>query len=340
MGAAAPLAATVKVKALCHALWPCALYLCLSLSMNIFTKTIITTYNWNAVYSLAAIQHLFTVVLVSAAHKLHLITLPSMSASCFFRTALPMAALHSANNIVGFMCMGLVNMPMYLVLRRLTTFKVMLLEILWRNQVIPDAMKASLLLAAVGSLVAGFNDATYNGYGYVLVVAQNCCTAMNLILAKQSNLSPLALVYVHSTAGLALCGPVALFLERDRVTAFFSTLTDIPSFCGLFASMSVVCLMYQVAIHLCTVRTSPLATSVTGNIKDLASTAAGYLLFADVVVTRWNVMGVALSFVGAYGFSYTKYHMLFAPTSAVLRPWWRPTLSKRPPALPAKPKAF
>ncbi|RHY23591.1 hypothetical protein DYB32_009827 [Aphanomyces invadans] len=171
MGAAAPLAATVKVKALCHALWPCALYLCLSLSMNIFTKTIITTYNWNAVYSLAAIQHLFTVVLVSAAHKLHLITLPSMSASCFFRTALPMAALHSANNIVGFMCMGLVNMPMYrsspestprlntslryLVLRRLTTFKVMLLEILWRNQVIPDAMKASLLRNLIHSPPVG-----------------------------------------------------------------------------------------------------------------------------------------------------------------------------------------
>ncbi|KAF0703347.1 hypothetical protein AaE_015415 [Aphanomyces astaci] len=310
--------------------------------MNIFTKTIITTYKWNCVYSLAAIQHLFTVVTLTSAHKLRVITLPAMSAACFFQTALPMAALHSINNIVGFVCMGLVNMPMYLVLRRLTTFKVMLLEIMWRHEAIPDAMKASLLLAAIGSVIAGFNDATYDGYGYVLVLAQNCCTALNLILAKQSTLAPLTLVYVHSTVGVVVCGPLAVYLERAQVAHFFSTLADPMSFCALFAVMSIVCLMYQVAIHVCTVRTSPLATSVTGNIKDLASTGAGYALFADVVVTWLNVLGVAISFMGAYGFSYVKYHMMFKPQSSVLGPWWprRSSAHKLQHIVLSKPKAF
>ncbi|RHY99554.1 hypothetical protein DYB37_003070 [Aphanomyces astaci] len=276
----------VGIKTLFHALWPCAVYLCLSLSMNIFTKTIITTYKWNCVYSLAAIQHLFTVVTLTSAHKLRVITLPAMSAACFFQTALPMAALHSINNIVGFVCMGLVNMPIY-----------------------------------------------------VLVLAQNCCTALNLILAKQSTLAPLTLVYVHSTVGVVVCGPLAVYLERAQVAHFFSTLADPMSFCALFAVMSIVCLLYQVAIH---VRTSPLATSVTGNIKDLASTGAGYALFADVVVTWLNVLGVAISFMGAYGFSYVKYHMMFKPQSSVLSPWWprRFSAHKLQHLVLSKPKAF
>ncbi|RHY43636.1 hypothetical protein DYB30_009001 [Aphanomyces astaci] len=310
----------VGIKTLFHALWPCAVYLCLSLSMNIFTKTIITTYKWNCVYSLAAIQHLFTVVTLTSAHKLRVITLPAMSAACFFQTALPMAALHSINNIVGFVCMGLVNMPMY------ATFN--------------HSVKLTLrYLLRLSHIPINSSVQTYSLCSYVLVLAQNCCTALNLILAKQSTLAPLTLVYVHSTVGVVVCGPLAVYLERAQVAHFFSTLADPTSFCALFAVMSIVCLMYQVAIH---VRTSPLATSVTGNIKDLASTGAGYALFADVVVTWLNVLGVAISFMGAYGFSYVKYHMMFKPQSSVLGPWWpgRFSAHKLQHIVLSKPKAF
>ncbi|KAF0687452.1 Aste57867_20816 [Aphanomyces stellatus] len=318
------------------ALWPCALYLCCSLSMNIFTKTIITTYGWTSYYSLAAIQHLFTSVVLTAACAGGIFDMQSISWSFWWTSVVPMAALHALNGIVGFVCMSRVNMPMYLVLRRLTTFKVMLMEIFLLHKDIPDAMKASLLLTTVGSVVAGYNDATYDTSGYLLVLAQNCCTALSLVLAKKSNLAPLMLVYCNSVVGLVLTGPLALYMESHAVARFLVRLEDPVSFVVLFGVMSVVCLLYQVAIHLCTVRTSPLATSVTGNVKDLASTLAGYLLFADVRPTLLNVVGVAVSFLGAYAFSFVKYHMLFRPHSAVTQPWF----DRRRAPLSLKPKAY
>ncbi|CAK4723175.1 unnamed protein product [Aphanomyces euteiches] len=215
-------------------------------------------------------------------------------------------------------------MPMYLVLRRLTTFKVMLMEIVLLQQEIPDAMQAALLVTTIGSVVAGCNDATFDGYGYLLVIFQNCCTAMNLVLTKKSNLTPLMLVVVNNAIGMVFCVPLAMHFECDDVVDFLANLEHPAQFYSLFVVMS-------------TIRTSPLATSVTGNIKDLASTVAGFLMFSDVVITPWNILGVALSFLGAYAFSYVKYNMLFVPHSTVTKPW---RLRKAINSPSTKPKAY
>ncbi|KAF0730875.1 hypothetical protein Ae201684P_001493 [Aphanomyces euteiches] len=317
--------------------WPCALYLCCSLSMNLLTKTVLTVYGWRSVYTLAASQQVFTVALVLGGWAMQIVRLEPMPWRFFWYNVVPMALLNSLNGLIGFVCMQLVNMPMYLVLRRLTTFKVMLMEIVLLQQEIPDAMQAALLVTTIGSVVAGCNDATFDGYGYLLVIFQNCCTAMNLVLTKKSNLTPLMLVVVNSAIGMVFCVPLAMHFEYDDVVDFLANLEHPTQFYSLFVVMSTVCLLYQVAIHLCTIRTSPLATSVTGNIKDLASTVAGFLMFSDVVITPSNILGVALSFLGAYAFSYVKYNMLFVPHSTVTKPW---RLRKAINSPSTKPKAY
>jgi hypothetical protein len=55
---------------------------------------------------------------------------------------------------------------------------------------------------------------------------------------------------------------------------------------------------------LCTTYNSPLAMSITGNVKDVASTVLGAFLFPGFEATAKNVGGLTLSFVGAATYSY------------------------------------
>lgn len=49
-----------STAALAVALWPCAFYFGCSLSMNLLTKALLTTYGWRSVYALGAAQNGFT----------------------------------------------------------------------------------------------------------------------------------------------------------------------------------------------------------------------------------------------------------------------------------------
>ncbi len=60
------------------------------------------------------------------------------------------------------------------------------------------------------------------------------------------------------------------------------------------------------AISLCATTNSPLATAITGNVKDIAGTLIGWALFGGFVATVNSVTGLAVSFVGAALYSYVK----------------------------------
>ena len=52
--------------------------------------------------------------------------------------------------------------------------------------------------------------------------------------------------------------------------------------------------------------TSPLATSVTGNVKDIGGTFLGAMIFQDFVPTPAKVVGIIISFAGSAIFSWAK----------------------------------
>uniref|UniRef100_K3W546 Sugar phosphate transporter domain-containing protein n=1 Tax=Globisporangium ultimum (strain ATCC 200006 / CBS 805.95 / DAOM BR144) TaxID=431595 RepID=K3W546_GLOUD len=160
----------------------------------------------------------------------------------------------------------------------------------------------------LGSVIAGSTDVTSDVTGYVLVLLQNLCSAFSLTFSKESALSSMELVLLNSTAGSLICSLLAFHREHDAVMAF-SYLYD-AQFLAIVGVMCCVCVLYQFSIFLCTIHNSALATSVTGNVKDLISTVCGFLFFPDVQVRVGNVAGVMLSFLGAYSFSYLKYRAL------------------------------
>lgn len=59
--------------------------------------------------------------------------------------------------------------------------------------------------------------------------------------------------------------------------------------------------------------------SVTGNAKDIATTAIGWLAFSDFQPTAQSVLGIGISFVGAFSYSYVKLRQQLG-ASTVVRP--------------------
>lgn len=167
-------------------------------------------------------------------------------------------------------------------------------------------------------MVAGATDLSLGRVsGYALVLLQNVCSACSLAFSKESALSSLQLVTLNAVVGVCCCSVLALALEWPLVRDFPSA-TD-PLFLALLLCSCTVCVLYQFAVYNCTLRTSALTTSVTGNIKDLVATIGGFLLFPDAHLSAANAAGVALSFLGAYSFSYARYRALLALDAAKLK---------------------
>ena len=74
---------------------------------------------------------------------------------------------------------------------------------------------------------------------------------------------------------------------------------------ALFLSVSLGVLITY-AIALCATVNSPLATTVTGNIKDVVGTAFGWAIFGGFDRSLWNIGGLTLSFAGAALYSREK----------------------------------
>ena len=70
--------------------------------------------------------------------------------------------------------------------------------------------------------------------------------------------------------------------------------------------LSLLYRCYRYITFLCTTVNSPLATSVTGNAKDVVATVVAALIFRDFSPTWTSVGGIVLSFIGAGWFSYAK----------------------------------
>jgi len=222
----------------------------------------------------------------------------------------PLSMVNSLNAVLGFAGLRLVNIPMFLVLRRITTPIVLLFEYFCLKKVASSLVMKAVAIAVVGTLVAGSSDLTFDLFGYLFTFANNFSTATYLILIKvlgantgPDALSSFELLFFNSLMSLPFLAFLAWYTEQ--VSSFFALDHSFP-FLVLFFLSCVMGFIFNFVIFMCTSVNSPLATSVTGNIKDCLATLLGYLLFKDVVLQLVNVCGVLISLVGGIVYSYAK----------------------------------
>ena len=65
--------------------------------------------------------------------------------------------------------------------------------------------------------------------------------------------------------------------------------------------------LLNVCIFYCTTTNSPLATTVTGQLKDFIMTGLGMFLFGDVIFNSVNISGLCIGLAGGLWYSYVGY---------------------------------
>jgi len=156
----------------------------------------------------------------------------------------------------------------------------------------------------------GVYDFDFSLIGYFLVFLNCIFTAAYLLsiakFGKQQGLNSFGLMYNNNIQSLPLVillcwynGDFAVFLNY----AYFYNV----GFWICFLFQSALAFLLNYSIFLCTNINSALATSVTGQIKNVATTAVGYFTFGDVTYDPFNVIGLIVGVIASCWYSYLKY---------------------------------
>jgi solute carrier family 35 len=134
---------------------------------------------------------------------------PTWSASVY--GLFPLAFAYVMNLVSGLVGTERLTVPMYIALRRIGILFVICLERAVYGQTHSAACVASVLLMCFGSLVAAFNDLSFDAVGYMSVTVHNLFSAANIVLVK------------HNQAATEMRMPHLLFFNAFLGTPLLAT---------------------------------------------------------------------------------------------------------------------
>jgi len=163
----------------------------------------------------------------------------------------------------------------------------------------------------IGALIATGGDLSFDLYGYSLAAINCFVTAWYLVsineATTETGLSTLGLMYYNNLLSLPMVFVIVIFTEWNIVTQY-PHLFDLGFLTVVFIS-AVEAFLLNYFLFLCSNINSPLATSITGQIKNIVSTLFGLMAFGGVLITPLLALGLAISTSGAAWYAYLKYRV-------------------------------
>jgi solute carrier family 35 protein len=220
--------------------------------------------------------------------------------------------LFVVNIAVGLMGLKLVNVPMFLAIRRTGTVFALLAEWAVLGKVASRDTMLAVALIVVGAVVAGWDSLSRDATGYAWTVANNVLTALAVAYSKKFSdahgLKGFSLPLYNALVAFPLCLLLAGATGELSYTASFPHLLR-SGFITALVAASVLGVWTNYIHFLCGVHIGPLATSIVGNVKDIAATVLGVLLpfgGTPFVPTYLAITGLVASLLGAILFSLAK----------------------------------
>lgn len=206
-------------------------------------------------------------------------------------------------------------------LRKLSTLVVFLWDIFINNKKIELLSSIGILFIGTGALIAGvtskqYNDLTYDLKGYCFVCIANLLTAgylqlSNKLANKHPEMTAIVQSYYNGLLSLPLVFVLIYALEEHVIFATHPYTLSSTFLIGLFM-VSTVGFLSSFSSFLCTTQVSPMATTITGQLKvtstqDFISMFIGIISFPDVIPTPLFISGLCISSLGALIYSIGKY---------------------------------
>lgn len=213
------------------------------------------------------------------------------------------------------MSLSFVSVPMFGCIRRMMIGFVLVFEYFVRGSVPPYPWTTLLavVLVCTGAMVAAWQDLHGSAIGNGLALASIVSAAGYLVgLASVKHRSPdtsyLAILrYNFAIATCLLCVVLAAERESQLVPAM-QRLSECGAPCyNALATSSILVVLLNYSMFLSVTLTSPLTTTITGNVKALLTDLVGAAVFADVTLTSGFASGVCLTLLGITTYSYVKW---------------------------------
>lgn len=246
---------------------------------------------------------------LAIASMLGYVTLPVINRQTA-RQVLPLSIVWWTYVVSGIGALRYLTIPMFSTLRKSTAMIVLILEaIILRKRAKPSIWIAILIMVG-GGFVAGATDLSFSFMGYVLVALCCVATAFYLVLivsvTNSSKLGTFALLYYNNVLALPFMLGYLVFCTRElELVKLYPHLYD-PKFVAFLLFSAAQATLLNIAIFLCTKLNSPLATTVTGQMKDFVTVGFGLFVFNDVKLSIPNLIGLIISLLGSVMYSLIK----------------------------------
>jgi solute carrier family 35 protein len=307
--------------ALVRSLGVCAFYASTSVGISMLNKALLSSYHFSCYFFMLAAQLLMTLAFCTITRDRLGNPFEIVSYSpATYRASVPMAAAYVANVCLGLLGLQLVNVPVFFAIRRTASAFILLYEYMAMGRVAELNIRGSVGIIVLGALVAGSDSLTADLMGYLITCANNLATAAASVMQKQfSEQSKLpggmwSIMYYQALTALPACLVLGVATGEVQTLLAFPYLGDAGFWLGFFL-VSVMGLLLSYASLLSTTVNSPLATSITGNVKDVVLTVVGAIVFPGFRATVTSVGGLLLSFTGSGIYSYINLNKALAAHS-------------------------
>lgn len=288
----------------------CVAYGGVSVSITLFNKAVFSVYHFpypNLVTTLQILVSIAYMCVLSWWGVMRVERLTVEKAQQVF----PLSFFWWLYVVSGVTALRFLTVPMYSVLRRATTLLVVGGEWVAFEKKPTSKSLAAIVVMITGAILAGATDLSFSLPGYVYVSICAVSTAVYLILIRfiqeRTGLSQNSLLFYNNTMALPLmAGYMLLATSEVQEARSFPQRAD-PMFLGFLLISTSQAFLLNLCIFWCTTMNSPLATTVTGQMKDILTTGIGMFLFGDVMLEAKNLMGVAVGLAGGIGYSYVVY---------------------------------
>ena len=209
------------------------------------------------------------------------------------------------NTIIGFYGHQLLlNIPIFLNLRKLCTIMYYYYDIIFEKKKIESYISVSLILITFGNILASVNDFNINYYGYIVVIFFNCITFFYNKLIENfkkntgvSNLKLLVYNIFLSCPFLFLC--IIISREYETIIDYFDDRDNNNGIIFLILLGSFLSINMQFCLFISNEKMSSLFTSMMSQCQNIIVTLIGKFVFRGNKFI-WNINdGIIISTVGA-----------------------------------------
>eukprot|EP01119_Soliformovum_irregulare_P002599 TRINITY_DN12848_c0_g1_i1.p1 TRINITY_DN12848_c0_g1~~TRINITY_DN12848_c0_g1_i1.p1 ORF type:complete len:318 (+),score=65.01 TRINITY_DN12848_c0_g1_i1:50-1003(+) len=285
-------------------------YVIISIATTFFNKAVLSIWNFKFASTILLLQHIFTLIILEGLKLFGFISYPRPELSkC--KELLPVSLLYSLNVGVALSALKSLNIPMYGVMKRLTTLFTLIGEFLILGKKSSPQLQQSTLVIVAGALIAGSGDITFDLLGYILATGSCIAqTAYLIYVAKtgiESGMSSVELLFYNSLLAIPFVfGAGLLFGEYPKVLVY-PDLFDL-SFQGCLLGNLVLGICLNYSLFLCTTLNSALTTTIMGHVKNGLSVLLSLFLLGGVTLTQQNIVGLTINLTGGIWYSAIKYN--------------------------------